>query len=81
MLAAQFVTMKVQQSGGAASAGSNPGTMKFMMWGMPLILFFSFYNAPSGLIIYWTVQNIITFIQQQVTNRIMHERKMKGNQA
>lgn len=48
-----------------ASGGNSMGNMgKFMTIGMPLIFFFILYNAPSGLILYWTVMNIITVLQQ-----------------
>jgi YidC/Oxa1 family membrane protein insertase len=54
------------------------GTMKFMMFGMPLIFFFLFYNAPSGLILYWTLSNILMLGQQLLINRMMHKRKASG---
>ncbi len=41
---------------------------KMMMWMMPLMFFFMFYNIASGLVLYWTVMNILNFIQQLFTN-------------
>ena len=38
---------------------------------MPLIFFFIFYNAPSGLLLYWTVSNVIQLGQQLVINKTM----------
>lgn len=58
---------KITQNGGTASA-ANQGSMKFMMYGMPLMFFFLFYNAPSGLILYWTVSNLIQLGQQLYIN-------------
>jgi YidC/Oxa1 family membrane protein insertase len=49
--------------------------MKFMMYGMPLIFFFIFYNRPSGLLIYWTFSNVLTMGQQVIINRMMHRKK------
>jgi YidC/Oxa1 family membrane protein insertase len=42
--------------------------MKMMMYGMPLVFFFLFYNAPSGLLIYWTVSNVLQLFQQLIIN-------------
>ena len=49
--------------------------MKFMMYGMPLMFFFLFYNAPAGLLLYWTFSNILTLGQQVVINKMMHAKK------
>lgn len=54
------------------------GTMKFMMFGMPLIFFFLFYNAPSGLILYWTLSNVLMLGQQLIINKMMHKNKAGG---
>jgi YidC/Oxa1 family membrane protein insertase len=35
---------------------------------MPIIFTFFCYNLPSGLILYWTVQNLFTMLQQSVLN-------------
>jgi len=37
---------------------------KMMMYLFPLIFFFIFWNMPSGLVLYWTVKNILTIGQQ-----------------
>jgi YidC/Oxa1 family membrane protein insertase len=41
---------------------------KMMMWMMPLIFFFLFYNVSSGLVLYWTVMNILNMVQQIYIN-------------
>lgn len=47
------------------SAGQvQQSSMKFMTYGMPIIFFFVLYNAPSGLILYWTVQNGLSMLEQ-----------------
>jgi len=51
------------------SAANQNGTMKFMTYGMPIIFFFILYSAPSGLLLYWTVSNILSIIQQIYTNK------------
>ncbi len=50
-------------------------SMKFMMYGMPLVFFFLFYNAPAGLLLYWTFSNILTLGQQIIINRMMESRR------
>jgi YidC/Oxa1 family membrane protein insertase len=50
-------------------------TMKLMMYGMPLFFFFIFYNAPSGLLIYWIFSNVLTLVQQIIINKMMHAKK------
>ena len=37
---------------------------------MPFIFLVFCYNFPSGLVLYWTAQNIMTIIQQYITNRM-----------
>ena len=51
--------------------------MKMMMYGMPIMFFFLFYNAPAGLLLYWTVSNIFQLGQQIVINKMM---KSKGGE-
>ncbi len=63
----QLLFGKITQNGGTA-AGQNAGQMKMMMYGMPILFFFLFYNAPSGLLLYWTVSNLIQLGQQLFIN-------------
>ena len=49
--------------------------MKMMMYGMPIMFFFLFYNAPAGLLLYWTVSNIFQLGQQLVINKMMKNKK------
>ncbi len=64
-------SFKMTQSSSAAAAQPN---MKFMTVGMPFILFFVLYNAPSGLLLYWTVMNVLTMAQQKYANqRKLHQ--------
>jgi len=61
-------SMKITQSGSTAASGQQ-GMMKFMTYGMPLMFFFILYSAPSGLILYWSVMNAISIVQQVYTNK------------
>ena len=68
----QIIFSKVTQPGaGTGQAGS----MKFMMYGMPLIFFFLFYNAPSGLLLYWIFSNLLTLAQQVVINKMLQRKR------
>ena len=68
----QLLFGKVTQTPGSAQQNSS---MKFMMYGMPLIFFFIFYNAPSGLLVYWIFSNVLTLIQQVVINKMMEQKR------
>ncbi|MDR2436028.1 MAG: membrane protein insertase YidC [Puniceicoccales bacterium] len=42
---------------------------KRMFQAMPFVFLFFCYRMPSGLVLYWTVQNLLSIIQQSVINR------------
>jgi len=50
-------------------------TMKIMMYGMPLFFFFMFYNAPSGLLLYWTCTNFLMLVQQMIIKAMIKQKK------
>ncbi|MCK9170645.1 MAG: membrane protein insertase YidC [Treponema sp.] len=78
-LGSQLLYGKITQNGGTAVGnGTSAAQMKFMMYGMPIVFFFIFYNAPSGLLLYWTVSNLIQMGQQLVINKIMEEKKKES---
>lgn len=76
--ATQLLSGKITQYG-QPSNGQNQASMKFMMYGMPLMFFFLFYNAPSGLLLYWLTSNILQIIQQIFINKMMAEKKAEMN--
>lgn len=73
-LISQLLFGKITGNGGTA-AGQSAGQVKMMMYGMPILFFFLFYNAPSGLLLYWTVSNIFQLGQQLVINKMMKNKK------
>ncbi len=73
-LVSQFFTMKLTQP--ADSAQSN-AQMKIMSFGLPVMFFFIMYNMPSGLLIYWIFQNIISTGQQLAYNYFTHKKAQK----
>lgn len=49
---------------------------KFLMYFMPVIMIFFFWGMPSGVTLYWTVQNIITIIWQIAVEKFSKESKV-----
>jgi len=50
------------------SAGMDPAQQKMMLF-MPIIFTFMFWGFPTGLVIYWLVNNILSIGQQILYNR------------
>ena len=73
-LVSQLFFGKITSNGGMTD-GAGSGMMKFMTYGMPIIFFFLFYNAPSGLLLYWTVSNLFQMAQQLIINSLMNKKK------
>jgi len=48
---------------------------KMMTYLFPLMFFFIFWNMPSGLVLYWTIQNILTIGQQLFIDYRMKKRR------
>ena len=45
-------------------------TQKRIFQMMPFVFLIFCYNFPSGLILYWTMQNLLTIAQQWITNKM-----------
>jgi len=69
-------SMKITQSGQSAAAGQSASMMKMMTYGMPIMFFFVLYNAPSGLLLYWSVMNAISILQQLWNNNKFKKNKV-----
>ena len=61
-------SMKYTQNSQNQSNGQGKGMMWFFTYGMPILFFFILYSAPSGLLLYWSVQNTLSMGQQFYTN-------------
>ena len=59
-------TMFIQQK--MTPAPGDPMQAKMMMF-MPLIFIFFFLNFPSGLVVYWLINNVLSIGQQWLTKR------------
>ena len=62
MLGTTFLQSTISQT-----ATANP-QMKLMAYAMPVVFFFILYDMPSGLVLYWTVQNLLSIVQQLYIN-------------
>ena len=66
-------TMWLQQR--LAPQAGDPQQQRLMRM-MPLIFGIMFLQFPSGLVLYWLANNVITIIQQEITLNIIGERKL-----
>jgi YidC/Oxa1 family membrane protein insertase len=62
MGATMFLQMKMSPT------SLDPMQAKIFMF-MPIIFTFMFLNFPSGLVLYWMINNILTILQQYMINR------------
>jgi len=69
MGATQFLQVKL-----APQSGDPAQRRLFML--MPLFMLIFFLSAPSGLVLYWLTNNILTIVQQAVYNRFW---KLEGS--
>jgi YidC/Oxa1 family membrane protein insertase len=42
---------------------------KTMMLAMPVVMLFFFYSMPSGLVLYWTAQNLFSWVEQKIAKK------------
>ena len=72
MGASQFLQQKL-----APAAGDPMQRRLFMM--MPVIFTVLFLKFPSGLVLYWLTNNVLTIIQQVIYNRIRDKDASSGS--
>ncbi len=60
------VTMYLQQK--MTPVAGDPRQAKMMQW-MPIFFTFLFWGFPSGLVLYWLVNNVLTIIQQYLIRK------------
>jgi YidC/Oxa1 family membrane protein insertase len=63
MGAVQFLQQKMAPSSGDAM-------QRKLMMAMPVVFTFLFMGFPSGLVLYWLTNNVLTLVQQLVYQRI-----------
>ena len=67
-----FITTKNPATQGAG-ADQAKSMMTTMMVVMPILIFSMARKYAAGLVIYWTVSNIFSIVQQLITNKIVEE--------
>ena len=70
------VTTFIQQK--MTPTTGDPQQAKMMLWFMPIMLTVFFWGLPSGLVLYWTVNNILSIAQQVYINRKADVEKSYG---
>jgi YidC/Oxa1 family membrane protein insertase len=79
MVASQIISSKFTQPSGAPQQSG--GQAKLMMYALPVVFLFILYDMPSGLVLYWTVQNILSTIQQLYINNMKKKKDMQSGET
>ena len=75
MAVTQIFSSKLMQPASASGGSSQQmSQMKMMTYAMPIIFLFVLYDVSSGLLLYWTMTNIISIGQQLYIN---HKQKTR----
>ncbi len=61
MMVAMFFQQKMSTRG---VSGSQSEQQKMMLWMMPILFGFIFYNMPSGLVLYWFTNSLLMMVSQ-----------------
>jgi len=74
MLASQLFMSKFSPTPGAGTSGIQA---KIFTLGLPILFFFWLYEFPSGLVLYWTVANLLQGAQQYYINTHLKKKPAK----
>lgn len=75
-LISQFISTKIMQD--TSPTPQQSASMKYMFYAMPLMFFFVIYDSPSGLILYWTLSNLLQLVQQVILNKLVKEKQKES---
>lgn len=80
MAALQLLTTYLQQGkmGSDAAQSDMQRQMKMQGYLMPVLFLVLFWNMPSGLVLYWTAQNVFAIIEQEAIN-LSHKGEKQKN--
>jgi len=79
MVASQILSSKFTQPSGTPQQGGTQA--KLFAYALPIVFLFILYDMPSGLVLYWTVQNILSTAQQVYINRLRKKREEASGQT
>jgi YidC/Oxa1 family membrane protein insertase len=80
MVASQILSSKFTQPPSSAPQQGG-GQAKLMMYALPIVFLFILYNMPSGLVLYWTVQNMLSTVQQLYINNLKKRKDAQSGQT
>ncbi|RKX88617.1 MAG: membrane protein insertase YidC, partial [Spirochaetes bacterium] len=70
-----ILSNKMMKNPSTEMSASGGDSMKMMTTLMPVMFFFIMYNSPSGLLLYWTLTNVITAGQQKyISNKLIRKK-------
>ena len=79
MAVTQILSSKLMQPAGASGGSSQQQSqMKMMTYAMPVIFLFVLYDVSSGLLLYWTMTNVLSIGQQLYINYRQKVKRAKG---
>ena len=78
MVASQLLSTKFTQPTGAPQQSGMQA--KLFMYVLPVVFLFMLYDMPSGLVLYWTVQNILSTAQQLYINWLRSKKETDSAQ-
>ena len=79
MVASQILSSKFTQPSSAPQQGG--GQAKLMMYALPVVFLFILYDMASGLVLYWTVQNILSTAQQMYINNLRKKKEAQSGET
>lgn len=79
-LVSQLVYGKITQMPNQENP-SQAMNMKIMLYFMPVLFFFMFYNVPSGLLLFWTASNFLMLFQQIIINKALDKEEKNSKAA
>ncbi|HYW85803.1 MAG TPA: YidC/Oxa1 family insertase periplasmic-domain containing protein, partial [Spirochaetia bacterium] len=73
MVASQILSSKFTQPSSTPQQGG--AQAKLFAYALPIVFLFILYDMSSGLVLYWTVQNVLSTAQQVYINRLRKKRE------
>ena len=74
MVATQLLQGKFTQP--TADPSQTGAQMKLLTYALPIVFLFILYDMPSGLVLYWTVQNVLSIFQQLYINALRKKKDL-----
>ncbi|HBR01837.1 MAG TPA: hypothetical protein DD738_04430 [Ruminiclostridium sp.] len=69
------LTLPVQPKSKGKNKSSVNASMNSMLWVSPLMTLWIGLTTPCGLSFYWTINNVLSFVQQKALNKTFKKEK------